>query len=202
MPHTSYALFKAIRNHRVSSPRVAPVSEGGPPNACNLCHIDQSLAWTQVHLGNWYQHAPIPLTPSATNTSALAQWLLEGHAAQRVIAAWHLGWAPAMATGGGPWLQPLLAATLADDYGPVRFVAARSLRSQPGMAPFQYDFLADPARRAAVATQLMETASAPRPEPRTAARPERLQTPTGAPDLPRIRESLARQDKRSITVSE
>ena len=107
-----------------------------------------------------------------------------------------------MATGGGPWLQPLLAATLADDYGPVRFVAARSLRSQPGMAPFQYDFLADPARRAAVATQLMEAMPSHPPERPPDARPERLQTSAGPADIPRIREALARQDKRSITVSE
>lgn len=202
MPHTSYALFKAIRNHRVSSPRVAPISEGGPPNACNLCHIDRSLAWTQDHLGKWYQHVPVTLPSSATNTSALAQWLLEGHAAQRVIAAWHLGWKPAMTTGGGPWVQPLLAATLADDYGPVRFVAARSLRSQPGMGQLPYDFLAPAARRAALAQQLVESLPKSTPEAPKAPRPECIQAPDGSTDLARIREALTRQDKRSITVSE
>ena len=202
MPHTSYALFKAIRNHRVSSPRVAPVSDGGPPNACNLCHADRSLAWTREWMGKWYGTPPVPLAGAATNTSALAQWLLEGHAAQRVVAAWHLGWPPAMATGGGTWVQPLLAATLADDYGPVRFVAARSLRNQPGMGRLDYDFLAPPAQRTAAASRLMESLGQPRPSPQAPVQAERLQLPGGGTDMPRVREALARQDKRSITVSE
>ncbi len=150
----------------------------------------------------WYQKTPIPLAGPATNTSALAQWLLEGHAAQRIVAAWHLGWGPAMATGGGPWVQPLLAATLADDYGPVRFIAARSLRAQPGRASLDYDFLAPPARRSELANRLVESMAAAASPRDQAGRAETLQTPSGQPDIGRIREALARQDKRSITVSE
>ncbi len=46
MPYTTYGLLKTIRSHTVSSPSVAESQESGRPNACNLCHLDKSLAWT------------------------------------------------------------------------------------------------------------------------------------------------------------
>jgi len=66
MPHTSYALFKAIRNHQISSPTVNPVERGTPPNACNLCHLDRTLEWTQDWLTRWYDRKPAaPLVSNA-----------------------------------------------------------------------------------------------------------------------------------------
>ena len=29
----------------------------GRPNACNLCHLDRTLGWTEQHLVRWYGHA-------------------------------------------------------------------------------------------------------------------------------------------------
>lgn len=46
MPHTSYALFKGIRSHRIDSPSAANEVRTGRPNACNLCHLDRTLEWT------------------------------------------------------------------------------------------------------------------------------------------------------------
>lgn len=42
MPHTSYALFRAIRSHQIASPGVAASARYGTPNACNLCHLDRT----------------------------------------------------------------------------------------------------------------------------------------------------------------
>ncbi len=50
MPYTTYGLLKTIRSHTVSSPSVAESVESGRPNACNLCHLDKSLAWTAAAL--------------------------------------------------------------------------------------------------------------------------------------------------------
>jgi len=200
MPHTSYALFKAIRNHQISVPRVAAVGAGGPPNACNLCHLDQSLGWTQDWLGKWYGRAPVPLPEDSREISAAADWLLRGHAAQRLIAAWHLGWEPARQTGGGRWLVPLLATAISDDYGPVRFVAGRSLRAQDGMAGLDPDFIAPESVRKAYTRKLLDAESA-----RSASakgRVERLEQPDGRPDVLRINGLLERQDRRSVTVKE
>ncbi|MFM7102481.1 MAG: cytochrome c3 family protein [Verrucomicrobiota bacterium] len=200
MPHTAYALLKAIRNHQIASPRVTPPAAGGAPNACNLCHLDRPLAWTQEWLGRWYRQPAVELPPGAGQLSAAAQWLLQGHAAQRVIAAWHFGWEPALQAGGGAWVAPLLAATLADDYGPVRFVAARSLRQQPGFAELAVDFLAAPDERRRTAEEVLDRAAAR--EPAGPGRSERLQLPDGRPDRAALETLRQAQDRRPVTVKE
>jgi len=55
MPHTTYGLLRAMSSHQVTVPRVQDTTEAGRPNACNLCHLDKTLAWwrqwsTQAHL--------------------------------------------------------------------------------------------------------------------------------------------------------
>ena len=41
MPNTTYGLLMLTRSHRIDSPAL---ERGDRPNACNLCHIDRSLA--------------------------------------------------------------------------------------------------------------------------------------------------------------
>lgn len=200
MPHTAYALLKAIRNHQIGSPRVTPPSAGGAPNACNLCHLDRPLAWTQEWLGRWYRQPAVELPPESGKVSAAAQWLLQGHAAQRVIAAWHFGWKPALQTGGGAWVAPLLAATLADDYGPVRFVAARSLRQQEGFADLAVDFLAAPDDRRRASEEVLARIAGH--QPASPGRSERLQDPDGRLDRAALESLRQAQDRRPVTVKE
>lgn len=145
MPHTTYALFTAIRSHQIESPQIRSGARHGVPNACNLCHLDQTLAWTGEHLSRWYGQPTVALSQEQRETSAALLWLLKGHAAQRAITAWHLGWAPAQAVSGADWIAPFDAELLKDPYGVVRYVAAKSLRSLPGFADFPFDFLAAPA---------------------------------------------------------
>ena len=83
MPHTTYALFKAIRSHQISSPNVRASAQFGTPNACNLCHLDKTLAWTQDHLKQNYGQAEVSLSADDKMTSAALLWILNGHAAQR-----------------------------------------------------------------------------------------------------------------------
>ncbi len=144
MPHTTYALFKGIRSHQISSPRLEASARHGVPNACNLCHLDQTLAWTRQHLRERYGTPPPPLAEEQEKVSAALLWLLKGHAAQRAIAAWHTGWKPAQETSGTDWLAPFTAQLLDDPYGVVRYIAARSLRTLPRFEAFDYDFLAPP----------------------------------------------------------
>jgi hypothetical protein len=166
MPHTTYALFKGIRSHQIQSPQVRSSVRHGVPNACNLCHLDRTLDWTQQHLADWYEQPLESLTDEQRENPASVLWLLKGHAAQRVIAAWHYGWPPAREASGTNWLAPFVAQLLADDYGPVRHVAARSLKSLPGFADFPTRFVGakrviDLNRREAVA--LWETLNSSRP---------------------------------------
>ena len=42
MPHTTYGLMKAIRSHQIDVPSMEQSLKTGRPNACNLCHLDQT----------------------------------------------------------------------------------------------------------------------------------------------------------------
>ena len=147
MPHTTYGLFKAVRAHRIDSPSATSSFRTGRPNACNLCHLDKTLAWTSQHLEDWYAQPQVHLSADHQETSASLLWLLRGDAAQRAILAWHFGWNAAQQVSGDDWLAPFLAVTLNDPYSAVRNVAGRSLATLPEFADFDYDFLAPEATR-------------------------------------------------------
>jgi hypothetical protein len=68
MPYTSYALFKAIRSHQISSPKVEPSARFGTPNACNLCHLDKTLAWSQEKLSDGTAKKQVTLSDEQQNT--------------------------------------------------------------------------------------------------------------------------------------
>jgi predicted CXXCH cytochrome family protein len=142
MPHTTYALFRAIRSHQIAAPNPASSIRFGVPNACNLCHLDKTLEWTQQTMAKWYGTRELPLSEEQKSVSAALLWLLKGHAAQRVVAAWHVGWPAAHHASGNDWLAPFQAQLLADPYGVVRYVAETQLRALPGFENYHYDFLA------------------------------------------------------------
>jgi predicted CXXCH cytochrome family protein len=156
MPHTAFALMKAIRSHRVDSPNVRSTARSGRPGACNLCHLDKTLKWTAEHLSQWYGHDPVKLTSAQEETAASLLWMLGGDAVQRSITAWHMGWPEATATSGTWWQAPFLARLLDDKYSVVRIVAGRSLNRLPEYENYQYDFLAEPAERTAAARQVID----------------------------------------------
>lgn len=145
MPHTTYGLLKAIRTHEIESPNLTVALQTGRPHACNLCHLDKTLAWTAEHLSSWYGESTPRLSPDEQSTSAALLYLLQGDAGQRAIVAWHAGWAPAIEASGSDWLAPHLAELLRDPYSVVRYIAGRSLRRLPGFADFAYDYVADDA---------------------------------------------------------
>jgi len=157
MPHTTYGLLKAIRSHTIDSPDVATNIGTGRPNACNLCHLDQTLAWTAKHLEDWYDIDPPALSDDQQTVSVAALWSLEGDAGQRALAAWHMGWPPAGEASRRDCFAPFLAALLDDPYPAVRFIAARSLQRLPGFQDFEYDFVAAPDVRAQAGHNALET---------------------------------------------
>ena len=96
MPHTMYGLLKAERSHEIDSPTVAASIQTGRPNACNLCHLDQTLAWAAEHLTEWYGTPPVELSDEQRSISAAILWILKGDAGQWALLAWHMEWAPAL----------------------------------------------------------------------------------------------------------
>jgi hypothetical protein len=100
MPHTTYGLMKGVRTHRIASPTVQSTLATGRPNACNQCHLDQTLAWTATWLHAWYGTEQPTLSTDDRQIAASVRWILAGDAAQRALMAWSLGWAPARAASG------------------------------------------------------------------------------------------------------
>lgn len=166
MPHTTYGLFKGIRAHQVTSPSVRTELKTGRPNACNLCHLDQTLAWTAERLSTWYDQPAVQLDAELEakfdakfdgdqrNLSAGALWLLRGDAVERALAADAAGRPTAREASGEAWLPPVLAPLLTDPYSAVRLIAARSLR-RLGYAD-DYDFLAPVPQRAALRRDVLK----------------------------------------------
>ncbi len=148
MPHTSYGLLKAMRSHTIDSPSVATEIETGRPNACNLCHLDRTLEWSSQALHRWYGTSLPTLDSESIEVAASVSWSLTGDAGLRALAAWNMGWEPALLASGDGWQAPFLGHLLNDPYAAVRYVAQRSLKRLPGFGALQYDFLGSPQDRA------------------------------------------------------
>jgi predicted CXXCH cytochrome family protein len=147
MPFTTYGVLKAIRSHQISSPRVSDELATGRPNACNLCHLDKPLNWTADHLERWYRHPRPELSHEQTEVADSVRLALAGDAGQRVLAAWHLGWQPALEISHTNWIAPILGQLIDDPYAAVRLVAERSLRKHTALLGSDYDYTIDPRQR-------------------------------------------------------
>ncbi len=156
MPHTSWGLLKAIRSHEVSSPSVAESLTTGRPNACNLCHLDRTLAWTAEHLREWFGVETPGLEADERSIAASILWLLSGDAGQRALVASHMGWAPAQRASGSDWMAPFLGQLLEDPYDAVRFSAWKTLRALEGYEALAYEFSASAEERAAKHAEVLE----------------------------------------------
>ncbi|HUF62445.1 MAG TPA: cytochrome c3 family protein [Verrucomicrobiales bacterium] len=202
MPHTTYALFSAIRSHQIASPRVAAGAGFGAPNACNLCHLDKPLGWTSDQLSLRYGHPAVELTEEEETVSAALLWMLRGHAAQRVILAWHAGWEAAREASGEDWLPPFQAQLLTDPYGAVRYVAHKNLQRLPGFSGFDFDFLAPPAAREEAVVRAVQHWNDTRPADLSRNGDHLLIDPQHGLDELRIRELLRRRDDRPVDIKE
>ncbi|HVY72137.1 MAG TPA: multiheme c-type cytochrome [Verrucomicrobiae bacterium] len=143
MPYTTYGLLKALRSHQISNPSVETGRQTGRPNACNLCHLDKTLAWAGQKLQDWYRQ-PLPQDLAAEEKAVAASvlWTLKGDAGQRALMAWHMGWQPAKEASRAISPAPYLATLLDDPYAVVRYIAGRSLLRLPEFSRFTYDYLA------------------------------------------------------------
>ena len=203
MPHTTYGLLKAIRSHQITSPTVKESLETGRPNACNLCHLDQSLDWTARKLTEWYRQPASGFAddPGQAATSAAVRWLLSGDAGQRALIAWHFGWEPAVRTSGRDWLAPYLAESLQDPYAVVRYIAQRSLKRLPGFENFAYDYIGLPGERADGRQRALQTWKT-QMKSSSALRASVLLEPNGVLGEEKINALLRQRNQRSLELLE
>ena len=156
MPRTTFGLLHAMRSHQVSSPSVQESIAYGRPNACNLCHLDQTLGWAAQHLHTWYNQ-PVPeLSEDDRMIAAAVQWILKGDAGQRALIAWGMGWESAQKIAGRDWMYPYLIYALTDSYAAVRFDAWKSLRTLPGFSDFSFSYTAPDQTLGEAATRAYE----------------------------------------------
>lgn len=202
MPHTTYALFQAIRSHRIDSPSVQMSVEHGRPNACNLCHLDRTLAWTAGHLQDWYDLAPPKLDEEQQNIAASILWLLKGNAAQRAVVAWSFGWADAQEAAGTGWMPPFLGQLLNDPYAAVRRIAHTSLRTLPGFDEFTFDFILPTLQREDVVARVREMWDGARSAAAPAADESLLLDSSGSLDEAAFERLLQERDDTPITIGE
>ncbi|MBX3213368.1 MAG: hypothetical protein KF850_15130 [Labilithrix sp.] len=178
MPKTSYALLSAVRSHRIDSPSAASTLATGRPNACNLCHLDRTLAWTARWLAEWYGAATPPIPDERARTASGVHDGLAGDAGVRALVADALGTPESWAASGGGFQAALLEEMRRDPYAAVGFIAARSLRAVTNRAPARGESRT-PEERAALALG-----------------------PDGRLDPARVRALLAARDERAITIAE
>jgi hypothetical protein len=85
MPRIVLGIANHTRTHRIGSPSDPRMLSAATPNACNLCHLDQSLAWTAGELRRDYT---VRLDPGAYPDDAAGDlWLASDQPAIRLIAA-------------------------------------------------------------------------------------------------------------------
>jgi len=197
MPYSVYALFKSIRSHRVDSPTADMSTRYGRPNSCNLCHLDRTVDWSQRLLAEWYGQPGGTATLEEKTIAGSVHLLLTGDAAQRVFAVTAMGWEPAQIASGTDWMAPYLAQMLEDPYTAIRRVAHKSLRTLPGYADFEYDFLTDEAGRADAHRRALARWQGSRAD-----QPAVLIDPDRGLDRDAFTRLLARRNERPIAINE
>jgi hypothetical protein len=200
MPLTAWGLLKASRSHQVDSPSVESELSTGRMNACNLCHMDQTLAWSAEHLSRWYGIESPPIEdPALREVSDGLLRALRGDAAQRAIAAWNMRREAVHAASGSDWMLPVLAELLLDPYEAVRHAAHGSIRAIPGYAQHAFDYLGpEDVRRAARQELLAQWRADPARAPANGSAARLLLDARGALDEARFAELLAERDDRRV----
>jgi len=157
MPYTVFGLLKANRSHQVDNPDVAKTVETGRPNACNECHLKETLEWAAGFLEDWYGTPRPLLDEDERNIAGSVLLALQGDASQRALAAWSMGWEPALAVSGSEWTVPFLAELLLDPYDAVRFIAYQSLQHQGRAEDLAYDYVGPEPQRVQAALSVLKT---------------------------------------------
>jgi len=146
MPRVVYGVLEIHRSHRVENPDPARDAAAGRPNACTLCHTDQTLTWAAAKLGEWWgpkyrtverraDGAPLELPDAIASLHA-------GDAAVRAVYAAALGRDTAAVDPAATAAQRAhLAVAMGDGYPSVRWLAQRSLQRLEARAPLGIDLL-------------------------------------------------------------
>lgn len=154
----SFAVYN--RSHRISSPSEPEILATGMPNACNLCHLDRSLAWTRDQLRQRWgadvrlSPALAPLFGADFDRPAGPAWLRHPFGMTRTVVAG----AYARSEQGIDALPALLTHLQENNaYLRLRFLMAIETITGRQIADEEYSLLASPAVRQAQLADLRAT---------------------------------------------
>lgn len=90
MPKINEGMQDVVRTHAIFSPTQPDMIEANQPNACNICHLDQSIDWTTNYLQQWYgktfDEAKITQSYIDRSEPVGIGWLKQSHEPTRLVA--------------------------------------------------------------------------------------------------------------------
>jgi hypothetical protein len=135
MPNVVYGVLDVHPSHRIELPDPARDAATQRPDACTLCHVDETRAWaSQQRDALWPRRGPVRAVPGAPSPaegwSEVETQLFAGDPVERALAAHALGRGSRRSDQRQAAL--LVDVMLNDPYPAVRHLALRSLRAWLG----------------------------------------------------------------------
>lgn len=129
MPKINEGMGDLVRTHTIFSPTNAKMINANQPNACNMCHVEESIDWTLDYLGQWYGRTANSYSAAAINAnypdrtkSTALGWLRSPHSSTRLVGA------DVLLKAKAEWALPQLLITLDDPYLENRQFSVQRLR--------------------------------------------------------------------------
>ena len=147
MPRINEGLQEVVRTHTIFSPTNPAMIEGNHPNACNQCHVDQSIDWTLGYLKEWYGRSYSPKSIRTNypdrDGSVVVGWLKGKNESVRLVAA------DSLARAKATWALPELIDALDDPFVLNRQFARIGLEDLLNLklSDFGYQFYLTPEER-------------------------------------------------------
>lgn len=134
MPEIVYGLVSVHLSHRIELPVLDRGAQPARPDACTLCHVDQTRTWAAHARG---KQPPDQDEPARIGMSDMAYRLFAGDPIERAVAAHALGQPNAQhaASFRARRLGLLVSVLLDEPYPAVRVIAQRSLAQLLGSDP-------------------------------------------------------------------
>lgn len=201
MPPVVFSLLTTHRSHRIEIPRLESSLGTGKPHACNLCHLDKSLGWTQQELAKWSgKQSPVALSEDEKNLSHMLLMLATHDARTRVIVAGAFNNPAARQATRSQAFAPFLVRLLeAERYPMVRTLLHRALISASSDRDLPaYDPLATPPERQKQCVALRRAFDQPL-APTSSGWPV---DPQGQPDEAVLRRLLQSRQDPDVTINE
>ena len=146
-PRINEGIQDLVRTHTIFSPTDKAMIEANHPNACNMCHTDESIDWTVGYLREWYgaDYSPEKIAanyPDRAKPVAVG-WLESQSPAVRLVGA------DVLCRTGSEWALPELIGVLDDPFLINRQFTRRWLNNmlEVRLQDFGYRFYMTPEER-------------------------------------------------------